>query len=107
MFFCFFFFSYHRTNGEVVTLRPKSEVEPVAKPKLDSEPLPLRPKSVEVDSLVVKSSKESGKKRNILLCLSVWIAVFYRAGISFLSDLLKMPLNAFMPVYFFRSAGGC
>ncbi|XP_063007024.1 CD2-associated protein isoform X2 [Melospiza melodia melodia] len=48
-----------KTNGEVVTLRPKSEVEPVAKPKLDSEPLPLRPKSVEVDSLVVKSSKES------------------------------------------------
>ncbi|NWS14172.1 CD2AP protein, partial [Pachyramphus minor] len=48
-----------KTNGEVVSLRPKSEVEPVAKPKLDSEPLPLRPKSVEVDSLVVKSSKES------------------------------------------------
>ncbi|NWI92658.1 CD2AP protein, partial [Pitta sordida] len=47
------------TNGEVVSLRPKSEVEPVAKPKLDSESLPLRPKSVEVDSLVVKSSKES------------------------------------------------
>ncbi|NXI03703.1 CD2AP protein, partial [Pachycephala philippinensis] len=51
--------SASKTNGEVVTLRPKSEVEPVAKPKLDSEPLPLRPKSVEVDSLVVKSSKES------------------------------------------------
>ncbi|XP_050171375.1 CD2-associated protein [Myiozetetes cayanensis] len=48
-----------KTNGEVVSLRPKSEVEPVAKPKLDSEPLPHRPKSVEVDSLVVKSSKES------------------------------------------------
>lgn len=63
------FLSYHRTNGEVVTLRPKSEVEPVAKPKLDSEPLPLRPKSVEVDSLVVKSSKESGKKLNALLGL--------------------------------------
>ncbi|NXW04668.1 CD2AP protein, partial [Fregetta grallaria] len=47
------------SNGEVVSLRPKSEVEPVAKPKLDSEPLPLRPKSVEVDSLVIKSSKES------------------------------------------------
>ncbi|NWS40510.1 CD2AP protein, partial [Probosciger aterrimus] len=42
-----------------VCLRPKSEVEPVGKPKLESEPLPLRPKSVEVDSLVVKSSKES------------------------------------------------
>lgn len=58
-----FFFSCYRSNGEVVSLRPKSEVEPVAKPKLDSEPLPLRPKSVEVDSLVVKSSKDSGKKR--------------------------------------------
>lgn len=103
--FCLFF-SYHRTNGEVVTLRPKSEVEPVPKPKLDSEPLPLRPKSVEVDSLVVKSSKESGKNRNVLLGLSVWIAVFYRAGISFLSDLLKMPLSAFMPVCSFRSAMG-
>ncbi|NXW36520.1 CD2AP protein, partial [Phaetusa simplex] len=51
--------SVSKPNGEVVCLRPKSEVEPVAKPKLDSEPLPLRPKSVEVDSLVVKSSKES------------------------------------------------
>ncbi|NXI42459.1 CD2AP protein, partial [Galbula dea] len=51
--------SVPKPNGEVVSLRPKSEVEPVAKPKLDSEPLPLRPKSVEVDSLVVKSSKES------------------------------------------------
>ncbi|KFV99368.1 CD2-associated protein, partial [Eurypyga helias] len=51
--------SVSKSNGEVVSLRPKSEVEPVAKPKLDSEPLPLRPKSVEVDSLVVKSSKES------------------------------------------------
>lgn len=103
--FCLFF-SYHRTNGEVVTLRPKSEVEPVAKPKLDSEPLPLRPKSVEVDSLVVKSPKESGKEGNVLLVLSVWIAVCYRIGISFLSDLLKIPLSAFMPVYFFRSAVG-
>ncbi|KAM6280018.1 CD2-associated protein isoform 2-T2 [Porphyrio hochstetteri] len=51
--------SASKSNGEVVSLRPKSEVEPVAKPKLDSEPMPLRPKSVEVDSLVVKSSKES------------------------------------------------
>ncbi|XP_010179220.1 PREDICTED: CD2-associated protein, partial [Mesitornis unicolor] len=51
--------SVSKSNGEVVSLRPKSEVEPVAKPKLDSEPLPLRPKSVEVDSLVVKGSKES------------------------------------------------
>ncbi|KAM6273262.1 CD2-associated protein isoform 3-T3 [Spheniscus humboldti] len=52
--------SVSKSNGEIVSLRPKAEVEPVAKPKLDSEPLPLRPKSVEVDSLVVKSSKESG-----------------------------------------------
>ncbi|XP_062429202.1 CD2-associated protein [Rhea pennata] len=51
--------SVSKSNGEVVSLRPKSEIEPVAKPKLDSEQLPLRPKSVEVDSLVVKSSKES------------------------------------------------
>lgn len=56
-------FSCYRSNGEVVSLRPKSEIEPIAKPKLDSEQLPLRPKSVEVDSLVVKSSRESGKKR--------------------------------------------
>ncbi|NXC50417.1 CD2AP protein, partial [Penelope pileata] len=48
-----------KSNGEVVPLRPKSEIEPIAKPKLESEQLPLRPKSVEVDSLVVKSSQES------------------------------------------------
>ncbi|OXB53723.1 hypothetical protein ASZ78_012234 [Callipepla squamata] len=52
--------SVSKSNGEVVPLRPKSEIEPVAKPKLDSEQLPVRPKSVEVDSLVVKSSRESG-----------------------------------------------
>ncbi|XP_072188916.1 CD2-associated protein [Excalfactoria chinensis] len=51
--------SVSKSNGEVVHLRPKSEIEPVAKPKLDSEQLPARPKSVEVDSLVVKSSRES------------------------------------------------
>jgi len=55
-------FCIYRSNGEVVHLRPKSEIEPVAKPKLDSEQLPARPKSVEVDSLVVKNSRESGKK---------------------------------------------
>jgi len=78
------FFSYHRSNGEVVSLRPKSEVEPVAKPKLDSEPLPLRPKSAEVDSLVVKSSKESGKERiNVLLGHSVQFAVLHKVRISF------------------------
>lgn len=47
-----------KSNGEVVSLRPKSEIEPLIKPKLDSEHLPLRPKSVEVDSVAVKSSKE-------------------------------------------------
>ncbi|KAM9563505.1 CD2-associated protein isoform 1-T1 [Guaruba guarouba] len=51
--------SVSKSNGEIVCLRPKSEIEPVGKPKLESEPLPLRPKSVEVDSLVAKSSKES------------------------------------------------
>lgn len=76
-------FSCYRSNGEVVSLRPKSEIEPIAKPKLDSEQLPLRPKSVEVDSLVVKSSRESGKKRtnSFFLGLSVWIAVSYRVRI--------------------------
>ncbi|XP_075779505.1 CD2-associated protein isoform X2 [Pelodiscus sinensis] len=47
-----------KSNGEVVSLRPKSEIEPLIKPKLDSEHLPLRPKSVEVDSVAVKSFKE-------------------------------------------------
>ncbi|CAM4530219.1 CD2-associated protein isoform X2 [Lepidochelys kempii] len=47
-----------KSNGEVVSLRPKSEIEPLIKPKLDSEHLPLRPKSVEVDSVAVKSYKE-------------------------------------------------
>lgn len=42
-------------------MRPKSEIEPAAKPKIDSEQLPPRPKSVEVDSVVVKNSKERGK----------------------------------------------
>ncbi|XP_015262690.1 PREDICTED: CD2-associated protein, partial [Gekko japonicus] len=48
-----------KANGEVVSLRPKSEIEPIAKPKLDSEQLPLRPKSVEVDSVAIKNSKET------------------------------------------------
>ncbi|EMP27789.1 CD2-associated protein [Chelonia mydas] len=47
-----------KSNGEVVSLRLKSEIEPLIKPKLDSEHLPLRPKSVEVDSVAVKSYKE-------------------------------------------------
>ncbi|XP_019393641.1 PREDICTED: CD2-associated protein [Crocodylus porosus] len=47
-----------KPNGDVVSLRPKSDIEPVLKPKLDSEQLPLRPKSVEVDSVAIKSYKE-------------------------------------------------
>ncbi|XP_054854548.1 CD2-associated protein isoform X1 [Eublepharis macularius] len=46
-------------NGELVSLRPKSEIEPLAKPKSDSEQLPLRPKSVEVDSVAIKNSKDT------------------------------------------------
>ncbi|XP_061463504.1 CD2-associated protein isoform X1 [Rhineura floridana] len=49
--------SVSKTNGEVVSWRPKSEIEPVTKPKLDSEQLPLRPKSVEVDSFAIKNLK--------------------------------------------------
>ncbi|XP_023590018.1 CD2-associated protein isoform X2 [Trichechus manatus latirostris] len=48
-----------KINGEVSTISSKSEAEPVSKPKLDSEQLPLRPKSVELDSSVVRSSKET------------------------------------------------
>ncbi|KAM9667406.1 CD2-associated protein isoform 1-T1 [Trichechus inunguis] len=48
-----------KINGEVSTISSKSETEPVSKPKLDSEQLPLRPKSVELDSSVVRSSKET------------------------------------------------
>ncbi|KAL8173181.1 UNVERIFIED_CONTAM: hypothetical protein K2H54_041736 [Gekko kuhli] len=51
--------SLSKANGEVVSLRPKSEIEPIAKPKLDLEQLPLRPKSVEVDSVAIKNSKET------------------------------------------------
>nr|XP_028577653.1 CD2-associated protein isoform X1 [Podarcis muralis] len=48
-----------KTNGDVVSWRPKSEIEPATKPKLDSEQLPLRPKSVEVDSVAIKNLKEA------------------------------------------------
>ncbi|XP_066493907.1 CD2-associated protein isoform X2 [Tiliqua scincoides] len=51
--------SVSKTNGEVVSLRPKSDIEPSAKPKLDSEPVSLRPKSVEVDSIAIRNSKET------------------------------------------------
>ncbi|XP_008581909.1 PREDICTED: CD2-associated protein [Galeopterus variegatus] len=48
-----------KVNGEVSTISSKFETEPVSKPKLDSEQLPLRPKSVDLDSFTVRSSKET------------------------------------------------
>ncbi|XP_004452853.2 CD2-associated protein isoform X4 [Dasypus novemcinctus] len=48
-----------KINGEVSTISSKFETEPVSKPKLDSEQLPLRPKSVELDSIAIRSSKET------------------------------------------------
>ncbi|KAM6184690.1 CD2-associated protein [Rhynchocyon petersi] len=48
-----------KVNGEVSTISSKFEAEPVSKPKLESEQLPLRPKSVELDSLVIKNVKEA------------------------------------------------
>ncbi|KAJ7344119.1 hypothetical protein JRQ81_000069 [Phrynocephalus forsythii] len=51
--------SVSKANGEVASWRPKSEIESVAKPKLDSEHLPPRPKSIEVDSVVIKNLKET------------------------------------------------
>lgn len=48
-----------RINGEVSTISSKFEIEPVSKPKLDSDQLPLRPKSVDLDSLTVRSFKET------------------------------------------------
>lgn len=48
-----------RINGEVSTILSKFETEPVSKPKLNSEQLPLRPKSVDLDSFTVRSSKET------------------------------------------------
>lgn len=48
-----------RINGEVSTISSKFETEPVSKPKLDSEQLPLRPKSVDLDSFTVRSPKET------------------------------------------------
>lgn len=43
------------------TILSKFETEPVSKPKLNSEQLPLRPKSVDLDSFTIRSSKETGK----------------------------------------------
>ncbi|XP_049749767.1 CD2-associated protein isoform X1 [Elephas maximus indicus] len=48
-----------KINGDVSTISSKFETEPVSKPKVDSEQLPLRPKSVELDSFVVRSPKEA------------------------------------------------
>uniref|UniRef100_A0A673TVV9 CD2-associated protein n=1 Tax=Suricata suricatta TaxID=37032 RepID=A0A673TVV9_SURSU len=48
-----------KINGEVSTISSKFETEPVSKPKLDSEQLPLRPKSVDLDSFTVRSAKET------------------------------------------------
>ncbi|XP_037699461.1 CD2-associated protein isoform X2 [Choloepus didactylus] len=48
-----------KINGEVSTISSKFETEPISKPKLDSENLPLRPKSVELDSFAVRNSKET------------------------------------------------
>ncbi|EHB00144.1 CD2-associated protein [Heterocephalus glaber] len=48
-----------KINGEISTISSKFETEPVSKPKLDSEQLPVRPKSVDLDSLIARSSKET------------------------------------------------
>uniref|UniRef100_A0A8C5KYX7 CD2-associated protein n=1 Tax=Jaculus jaculus TaxID=51337 RepID=A0A8C5KYX7_JACJA len=48
-----------KINGEVSTISSKFEIEPVSKPKLDSEQLPLRPKSVDLDSFMSRSAKET------------------------------------------------
>lgn len=48
-----------KINGEVSTLSSKFETEPMSKPKLESEQLPPRPKSVDLDSFVARSSKET------------------------------------------------
>lgn len=97
-------FCIYRSNGEVVHLRPKSEIEPVAKPKLDSEQLPARPKSVEVDSLVVKNSRESGKKISSSRSSCVDFGVLQSQ--NKVLDLFKMPQSAIVPIllkmYIFR-----
>ncbi|XP_073080710.1 CD2-associated protein isoform X1 [Manis javanica] len=48
-----------KINGEVSTISSKFETESLSKPKLDSEQLPLRPKSVDLDSLTIRSTKET------------------------------------------------
>ncbi|XP_060039797.1 CD2-associated protein [Erinaceus europaeus] len=58
-----------KINGEVSAISSKFENEPVSKPKLDSEQLPPRPKSVDLDSLTNRISKETGKKASLLKSL--------------------------------------
>ncbi|KAF7485164.1 CD2-associated protein [Marmota monax] len=48
-----------KINGEVSTVSSKFETEPVSKPKPKSEQLPPRPKSVDLDSFIARSSKET------------------------------------------------
>uniref|UniRef100_A0A8C6QY47 CD2-associated protein n=1 Tax=Nannospalax galili TaxID=1026970 RepID=A0A8C6QY47_NANGA len=48
-----------KINGDISTISSKFEMESVSKPKLDSEQLPLRPKSVDLDAFVAKISKET------------------------------------------------
>ncbi|XP_015667781.1 CD2-associated protein [Protobothrops mucrosquamatus] len=48
-----------KINGEIASWRPKSEIEPAVKPKIDSEQLPLKSKSVEVDSVALRNLKET------------------------------------------------
>ncbi|GAB1301073.1 CD2-associated protein [Apodemus speciosus] len=48
-----------KINGEVSTISSKTDTEPVSKPKLDPEQLPVRPKSVDLDAFVARNSKET------------------------------------------------
>ncbi|XP_023574949.1 CD2-associated protein [Octodon degus] len=48
-----------KINGEISIISSKFETEPVSKPKLDSEQLPPRPKSVDFDSFIARSPKET------------------------------------------------
>uniref|UniRef100_A0A098LZU8 CD2-associated protein n=1 Tax=Hypsiglena sp. JMG-2014 TaxID=1550645 RepID=A0A098LZU8_9SAUR len=51
--------SVSKINGEIASWRPKSEIEPAVKPKIDSEQLPLKSKSVEVDSAALWNLKQT------------------------------------------------
>ncbi|XP_076771350.1 CD2-associated protein isoform X2 [Arvicanthis niloticus] len=48
-----------KINGEVSAISSKTDTEPVSKPKLDPEQLPVRPKSVDLDAFVARNSKET------------------------------------------------